>query len=288
MANEVENLLKDKGHAIRMQGNDYVIKCLNPEHEDSNPSFRIDKIKGVGHCFSCGFRVNIFKFYGIITNTVNIRVAGIKEKLKGLKVSSEGLEMLDGYTPVTDKFRGISVDTMRTFDMFYTDRVETMEDRIIVPLKDIRGKIRAYVGRHVLSNGNPRYMNYPKDVKLPLFPTILTQRNKALVLVEGIFDMLNVYDKGLTNVVASMGTNTLNNDGARHRLLPFKAQGVTHIFICYDGDAAGVKAAQELKPRLEGYGFVVEIIELEEGTDPGNLDQDAVNGLKVYTREKSQ
>jgi DNA primase len=54
MSNEVENLLREKGIYFKVSGNDYLTKCFSPEHEDSNPSFRIDKIKGIGHCFSCG------------------------------------------------------------------------------------------------------------------------------------------------------------------------------------------------------------------------------------------
>ena len=79
MSNEVENLLKEKGIRFMVSGNDYLTKCFNPDHEDSNPSFRIDKIKGIGHCFSCGFKFNIFKHYGLITNTVNIKVAGLNK-----------------------------------------------------------------------------------------------------------------------------------------------------------------------------------------------------------------
>lgn len=282
MADEVQNLLKEKGLYFTVSGNDYLIKCLNPDHEDSNPSFRVDKIKGIGHCFACGFKINIFKYYGIITNTVNIRVAELKAKINNIRQGSEGLEMLDGYTPATEKFRGISISTLRKFDIFYTDKVPSMEDRIILPLKDIRGKIKVFVGRHALSNGNPRYMIYPKGSSMPLFPAILEKRAKSLVLVEGMFDCLNLYDKGLTNVAATMGTNIVNNDGAKHKFLPFKAQGVTKIFICFDPDEAGAKAAKELKPRLESYGFEVEILTLEEGTDPGDMSQDDVDSLKEY------
>lgn len=282
MSNEVEKLLREKGIPFTISGNDYVTKCMNPEHDDQSPSFRIDKVKGIAHCFSCGFKINIFKYYGIITNQVNIKVAGIKEKLKALKQGTEGLEMLEGHTPITEIFRGISVKTLSKFDVFYTDKVPTMEDRVIIPLKDIKGRIKVFIGRHSLSKANPRYMIYPKGITLPLFPVMLMEKSKSLVLVEGIFDMLNLYDKGLHNVVATMGTNTLNNDGARNKMLPFKAQGVEKIFILFDGDTAGIEAAKELKPRLEAYGFEVEIIDLPEGSDPGEMSLEYVEGLKAY------
>lgn len=284
MTNEVEALLKEKNLYFTISGNDYLIKCLNLDHEDSNPSFRVDKIKGIGHCFSCSFRCNIFKHFGIITNPVNIRIAELKDKIGKIRQGSEGLEMLDGYTPATEKFRDISVSTLRKFDLFYTDKISSMEDRIILPLKDIRGNIKVFIGRHALSNGNPRYMIYPKGSSIPLFPAVLEKRANSLVLVEGLFDCLNLYDKGLTNVVATMGTNIINNDSSKYKFLPFKAQGVTNIYICFDPDEAGIKAAKDLKPRLESYGFVVEIIDLKEDTDPGDMNQEDVDCLIEYIK----
>ena len=51
----VEELIQKKKIPYRLQGADIVVGCLNPEHDDSNPSMRIDKITGIFHCFSCGF-----------------------------------------------------------------------------------------------------------------------------------------------------------------------------------------------------------------------------------------
>ncbi len=284
MSNEVETLLRDKGVYFTVSGNDFLTKCLNPDHEDTHPSFRVDKVRGIGHCFSCNFKINIFKYYGIITNQVNIRVAGLKEKLNVLKQSTAGLDMLDGYTPLSDQYRGISRKTLEKFGAFSTDKVTGMEDRVIFPLLDITGKIKVFIGRHTMSNVQPRYMIYPKNVSMPLVPPALEVKSTSLVLVEGMFDLLNLYDKGLHNVVATMGTNSLNNDSARYKLLPFKALGVTHVYIAFDGDTAGVEAAPKVKERLESYGFIVEIVPLEEGRDPGDMSQDEVDSLKEHIK----
>ena len=53
--------------------------------------------------------------------------------------------------------------------------------------------------------------------------------------------MLNLFDKGMENAVCCFGTNTLQNN-TKQKLLPFRAQGVTHIYILFDGDDAGTKA----------------------------------------------
>lgn len=285
--NEVENLLRDKGVYFRSSGNDFVTKCFNLDHEDTNPSFRIDKIKGIGHCFSCGYKMNIFKHYGLISNTVNIRIAALKEKIRELKVGSSSVNMLTNPVAFTRDFRNISAGTYIKFGAFYTDSVKEMEDRLIFPLKDVSGNIRGFVGRHMLSSGNPRYLNYPTSVKMQMFPPKLEKSSRYLVLVEGMFDALNLYDSGLTAVSAIMGTQTLKADDIHLKMLPFKAQGVTHIFLAMDGDDAGFKASSFLKPLLEKLDYVVEVVPMEDGVDPGSLEHEDIEGLRSYCEEKS-
>jgi DNA primase len=264
-----------------VSGRDYLIKCLNPDHEDSNPSFRVDKVSGVAHCFSCGFKTNLFKYYGVFTNPIPIKIAKLKEKLAELKMGNLGLDLPTGHTPYTKQFRGVSPQTLKQFGAFYTNQVEKLQDRIIFPVKDITGKIVVFVARHTLSNGNPRYINYPSGVTMPVFPAHLPSGYQSMVIVEGVFDMLNLYDKGLENVICAFGTNTLQNETAQ-KLLPFKAQGVTHIYILFDGDDAGAQAAKNIKPLIEQEGFIVEIITLPDGTDPGELDQFDVKSIAEY------
>lgn len=280
----VLDLIQKNGLQYQVSGRDYLIKCLNPEHPDSNPSFRIDRISGIAHCFSCGFKTNIFKYYGVFSNPIPIKIAKLKEKLHDLKTWAIGLELPQGATPYTKTFRGISSQTLKHFGAFYTHSVEKLADRIIFPIKDITGKTVVYVGRHTLSNGNPRYLNYPSKVQLPVFPPQVPAGYKSLVLVEGIFDMLNLYDKGLKNVTCTFGTNTLQAD-TKLKLLPFKAQGVSHIYILFDGDDAGRKAAEILKPIIEESEFIVEIIKLPNDTDPGDLDQIDVQSISEYIKK---
>ncbi len=282
MSAEVEKLLNDKGISFKVSGQDYVVACLNPEHEDNNPSLRIDKIRGIGHCLSCGFKVNIFNHFNVIVNKVSMRTESLRLKLKELKANSEGLPMLEGAYDARTAFRGISVSTYKEFGAFYTDVDTAFENRIVFPVNDISGKTRVFVGRHVLSNGNPRYMIQPSGAKMQMLPPKLLTKSNYLVLVEGVFDMLNLYDKGLKAVSATMGTKVLSEKELPAKLLPFRAQGVTKIYILFDGDEAGVKAADELKPALEKLEYLVEIIPLESDMDPGNLSEEDVLSIKEY------
>lgn len=284
MSDPVLDLIRSKGLDFRVSGRDYLIRCLNPEHPDSNPSFRVDKVSGIAHCFSCGFKTNLFKYYGVFTNTVPIKIAQLKEKLAAIKVMSTGLELPKGAEPFTKSFRGVSSTTLKHFEAFYTTEFDKLEDRICFPVKDITGKTQVFVGRHTLSSGNPRYVNYPSGAAMPVFPAYVPAGHNSVVLVEGLFDMLNLYDKGLKNVSCLFGTNTLHKD-IKLKLLPFKAQGVTHVFLLFDGDAAGEKAAEQLKPAVEACGFFVEIVKLPDGTDPGDLGSDDVKSLIEYVKK---
>lgn len=283
MSDPVADLLKEKGVYFTISGKDYVTKCFNPEHTDTNPSFRIDRTTGICHCFSCGFKTNIFKFYGVLTNNVSIKIVKLKEKLKALKEVSSGVELPKGAKPVTSPFRGISVKTLKEFGVFYTDQDEELADRIILPIKDIRDKYTAFVGRHTLSSGNPRYLIRPVNAVVSMYPAKLPEHPSKIVLVEGVFDLLNLWDKGMHNVVCTFGTSKLYNDTAA-KLLPYKVMGVEKIFILFDGDDAGRTAAEKSKPLIEECGFTVEIIKLPDEMDPGDLDQDYVDSIKEYTK----
>lgn len=283
MTDPVASLLKEKGVYFTISGKDYVTKCFNPEHTDTHPSFRIDRATGICHCFSCGFKTNIFKFYGLLTNNVSIRIVKLKEKLKALNESTNGLAPLDGAVPVNSAFRGISTKTLKLFGAFYTDLVPKMEDRVIFPVKDVRGKTVAYIGRHSLSDGNPRYQNYPTGATIPLFPTKFEKHTKSIVLVEGIFDMLNCYDKGLHNVVCTFGTSKLLND-VDTKLLSYKVMGIEKIYVLYDGDTPGREAAAKIKPLIEAAGFMCEIINLPDDLDPGIMSNEDIESLIEYTR----
>jgi len=280
MSDPVLELLQKNNISFTVSGKDYLIKCLNPDHEDNNPSLRVDKQTGIAHCFSCGWKRNLFKHFNINVNIVPIKVLKLKEKLKELIVQNANLSMPEDYVPFTTQIRGISVHTLKHFEAFYTWKQE-LKDRIVFPIRDVMGNIVVFVGRHVSSDVEPRYKNYPRGYTIPCYPLKFEQQYTSAILVEGIFDMLNLYDKGIKNVVCCFGTNTLKNS-VNTKLLPLKAQGIHKLYIMFDGDNPGKEAATELKPALELAGYTTEIINLPDDTDPGDLSQEWVDKIKEY------
>jgi DNA primase len=283
MSNPVEQLLITKGLSYGHSGKDFLTKCLNPDHNDSNPSFRIDKTTGISHCFSCGYKCNIFKHFGVFANHTSIKVAKLKAKLLELMINTDGLEPLKGAKPFHSAYRGLPKSFLQSFGAFTTDHVDNLVDHICFPLTDVRGKTVAYIGRNTLSNEGQRYNNYPVGAALPLFPVLLKDKHKNLVLVEGLFDMLVCQYHGITNAVACFGTGKLYNETAS-KLMPYKVMGIEKIFILFDADTAGKQASEKLKPIIEECGFVVEIINLPEGEDPGSLEADHLEQILHYTK----
>lgn len=283
----VAELLNKKGLPFIASGRDYKIRCLNPDHDDSDPSLRVDRLTGDMHCFACNFGGNIFKYYKLSGHLNIVRLAKLKDKLRGLNISFNGVEFPGDKIPINKVFRGISVKTLKKFEAFHTITDEKLQDRIFFPIRDLRNKVVVYVGRHMLSDGNPRYLNYPANAKIPLFPEVLETKSSSVVIVEGLFDFLNCYDKGLTNVVCGFGVNSLLND-AQNKLLPLKVQGVKKIYLMFDGDDAGREGMNKAQPILEELGFEVEQIKLEEGTDPGEFSQEYVDSIREYTTPEDQ
>ena len=74
-----EDLLREKKIQYTLSGRDALIHCLNPEHDDNSPSMRVDKVTGIFHCFSCGYKGNLFTFYGAPASPLEVRMHRIKE-----------------------------------------------------------------------------------------------------------------------------------------------------------------------------------------------------------------
>jgi len=278
---KVIEVLNNKNIEYREANNDYLIRCLNPEHEDSDPSLRVDKVTGVMHCFSCGFAENIFRFFGYIVSTQDVQILQLKAKIREL--SKEILTIPMDSEKYLKSFRGISADTLSKFEAF-TQNTD-FEGRIVFPVRDIQGDITSFIGRYINSDAHPKYLIKPEHSKLSLHPSKPEIIRNSIILVEGIFDMLNLYDKGLTNAVCTFGTafgsvrKYKRFQKNLEKLNLYKLQGVDTIYIMYDGDKAGRDAATQLEKNLQSH-FIVEVVNLPENSDPGSLTQEEVSMIK--------
>lgn len=284
-----KELLESKNIKYKVSGADLVIRCLSPEHEDNNPSLRVDQLTGKFNCLSCGYSGNIFKYYDITRNEMDVRVTSIKNKIREKNI--EKLSIPLGAQYFTRDYRGIRADTYIHFNAFTISDNSDLIDRIIFPIYSIGGDIGSFQARRLYSDLPPKYVNYPKGRPLGFYPATPEKIMGSVILVEGVFDMLNLFDKGLTNAVSSMGLSQVSKkdyEGTAilEKYSILKLQGVSTIYIMYDGDNAGQVAANKLLPILRKQ-FVTEIIDLPDGLDPGNMTQQQVADLREQLYENS-
>lgn len=276
----VDELLKQKDIFYISKGGDFLVHCLNPEHDDKNPSCRIDKITGVLHCFSCGFKGNIFSIFNIQRDRLAEKVYKLMVQIQDIKIATRGVEIPAGSIPFNRDYRNISAETYRKFDAFTNDR--EFPDRLVFPIKNIANQIVVFQGRHFfLNKGKDKYYNFPPKVSLFPYPQKINPINGSIILVEGIFDMLNMHDKGLTNVVCVFGVSTITENTLDKNLKNFKYQGVEKIYILFDGDQAGRDSSKKLCNLIQSKSiFECDEIVLDEGVDPGEFSLDDVEDLR--------
>ena len=271
-----EELLRDKKIEYRLSGKDALISCLNPEHDDTNPSMRVDKITGIFHCFSCGYKGNLFTYFGAPSSPLEVRMHRIKEKINKVKSETVGIQLpKDRHKWKGGGIRNISEETLDIWDAF-TWNVPKFENRIIFPIRDIRGKTVALIGRSLDDFSQQKYYIYPNGVEMPFCPAKVKPIQNRVILVEGIFDALNLWDKGLKNTVCTFGTQQVN----WVKLSLLKLQGVQGLDIMFDGDEAGVKAAEQAKGLAEKLELSARVVKLRDNIDPGNLTKPEIERLK--------
>jgi len=284
---KVEDLLTREKLRYKSAGKDVLIKCLNPEHQDTHPSMRIDKITGMFNCFSCGFKGNLFTHFNESVDTVGIKVLQLKEKISGI-LNNEML-LPRGKEPFIRKHRGISGKTYEYFEAFSHD---DYDGRIVFPIRDITGRLLAVLGRYAFSEASPKYLFDPPQVELSIFPARPEMYKETVIVVEGIFDVLNLWDKGIKNVVCTFGKNMgetknkLKRAKNINKFLPLKIQGAKKLYILYDEGAQ--TSEDKMVKLLEGL-FIVEAVKYPAFTkdkDAGNLNQEEVNALKEYIYDK--
>ena len=268
----VEELLQSKNVPFVPKGKDFVVSCLNPEHDDNNPSMRIDQITGIFHCFSCGFKGNVFVHFGEKASFLHLRRELVKKKIREKRAESVGLPFPRSALPYVGNWRNIKPETYRKFEAFQEH--EAFVGRIVFPIRDISGRIVAFNARH-MTGGTPKYLISPPGARMPLFPAKIDPIQASVILVEGIYDMINLHDKGLTNAVCCFGTRNINEE----KLSILRLQGIEEAIVFFDGDEAGQTAAAKVQEMCEKVDLLTRNINVAD-IDPGALTENQVEKLK--------
>jgi len=146
--------------------------------------------------------------------------------------------------------------------------------RIVIPIVNLSGQIVGFGGRILFEEeGSPKYINSPETAIYEKGKTLFglyhtresIRKEDRAVLVEGYLDLISLYQHGLRNVVATLGT-ALTEDQAR--LLRRYTSNVT---LLYDSDAAGSAATHRGADILVEHGLEVRIAVLPPGHDPDSF-----------------
>jgi DNA primase len=164
----------------------------------------------------------------------------------------------------------VTNESNKTYDRF--------RERIMFPIRNKRGQTVGFGGR-VLDSGEPKYLNSPET---PLYhkgrevyglyeALKSSSKIQRIIVVEGYLDVISLYQQGICNTVAALGTAITRE----HIDLLFRS--VSELVICMDGDSAGQKAAwravTNALPALRS-GRKIKVLILAEGEDPDSLIRD--------------
>lgn len=141
-------------------------------------------------------------------------------------------------------------------------------NRIIFPIIDTVGNVIAFGGR-AMGEDKPKYLNtndtpaFKKSRNLFSLNYAKNSSEDYFILCEGYVDVISLYVAGFTSAVASLGTSLTEEQASLMKKYKSK------VIICYDGDAAGKKAAKRAIPILLSAGLEIKVLSI-----PGSLDPD--------------
>ena len=154
----------------------------------------------------------------------------------------------------------ISVDERQgVYDKFW--------NRVMFPIMDVNNRVIGFGGR-VMGDAKPKYLNSPetpvfdKSRNLYGLNRARTSRKPYFLLCEGYMDVISLHQAGFTNAVASLGTSLTPGHASLIK------RYVNEVYLTYDSDEAGTKAALRAIPILKEVGITARIIRMDPYKDP--------------------
>ena len=116
--------------------------------------------------------------------------------------------------------------------------IDRYRNRLMFPICDERGRVIAFGGR-VLDDSKPKYINSPENIVYSkgrhLFGLNVAKKHgglKKILIVEGYMDVISLHQRGITNVVAALGTALTQNQGWLLR------RSAEQVILGFDSDGA--------------------------------------------------
>ena len=145
--------------------------------------------------------------------------------------------------------------------------MDSFRKRLMFPIQDVRERVIAFGGR-VLDDSKTKYINSPENIVYSkgrnLFGLNVAKKHdtRKIIIVEGYMDAISLYQRGITNVVASLGTAMTEAQG---RLLRRYSE---QVILGYDADGAGQAAILRGMEILQNLGCDIRVLQIEGAKDP--------------------
>lgn len=147
--------------------------------------------------------------------------------------------------------------------------IDRYRKRLMFPIMTVSGKVVAFGGRRLDNNEKTaKYINSNENLiyskKQHLFALNIAKQSdsKQLILVEGYMDAISLHQRGIHNVVASLGTALTEEQG---RLLRRYSE---QVLMSYDSDGAGQEAIMRGLEILQNQGVDARVIQMDGAKDP--------------------
>ena len=143
-------------------------------------------------------------------------------------------------------------------------------NRVMFPIMDANSRVIGFGGR-VMGDGKPKYLNSPepmifdKSRNLYGLNRARSSRKSYFLLCEGYMDVISLHQAGFTNAVASLGTALTQGHASLIK------RYVKEVYLTYDSDEAGTKAALRAIPILREAGISAKVIRMEPYKDPDEV-----------------
>ena len=147
---------------------------------------------------------------------------------------------------------------------------DKFRNRVIFPIINTAGKVIGFGGRAINNEDMPKYLNSPENrvfqKKNNLYALNITRqdigKSGSALIVEGYMDVISLYQNGVKNVAASLGTALTENQA---KLIN---RYTKNVILSYDADSAGRKAALRGIEVLRGENCKVKVLHVTDGKDP--------------------
>ena len=161
---------------------------------------------------------------------------------------------------------------------------DRFRDRIMFPISNARGQVVAFGGRALTDEQMPKYLNSPETSSFSKGRTLYgfdktreaASQASCLVLVEGYFDVLALYQEGVRHVAAPLGTALTADHVQTIRRM------VKTVLLFFDGDAAGLGAALRTLDLFLNTGLTVKVLVLPPSEDPDTFIRS--QGIDAFTQ----